>query len=351
MYNTVEELHIALDQSLQNINSNRRGIIKPQEKDWLLNETQLRLIDSIMDARKNNKGYEDDQLNYDALLPVKENITLPVVPLNSNSGYAILPADYLHRDSIAANVVLNCGKTGKTKPFVTKVCKLHIPNDTGIPKYHNLKITMGNGTFPVSTVFSLSDYGYSGFSKNGSFFTVVELVIDALREKGIDVYWERYNNLYEPNTFFIIPVTDYLDTISIGVTYGTYTGVGSVDNVVNYVIGDDNFEVLYDKPTGLVSTEDINDMLNSSFFNTVPNKPIITLSKQLVIVYYTNDWFVNSIKLRYIKRPMLINSVAGQMTNLKNISDKIVQMTVQNIKAKIEDRGYQAVVNENLINN
>ena len=351
MYNTVEELHIALDQSLQNINSNRRGIIKPQEKDWLLNETQLRLIDSIMDARKNNKGYEDDQLNYDALLPIKENITLPVVPLNDYSGYAILPADYLHRDSIAANVVLNCGKTGKTKPFVTKVWKLHIADDTSMPKYSNFKITVGYAPFPTSVIFDLNDYGYSGFSKNGSFFTIIGLVIDSLREKGIDVYWERYNNLYEPNTFFIIPVTDYLDIEIMLLTYGSTSEHGTVDNVINYVIGDDNFEVLYDKPTGLVSTEDINDMLNSSFFNTVPNKPIITLSKQLVIVYYTNDWFVNSIKLRYIKRPMLINSVAGQMTNLKNISDKIVQMTVQNIKAKIEDRGYQAVVNENLINN
>jgi hypothetical protein len=210
---------------------------------------------------------------------------------------------------------------------------------------------MGDGVAPISTVFSLSDYGYYGFNKGGSFFTIIELVIDALREKGIDVYWERYNNLYEPNTFFIIPVTDYLNTTIIEASYGIHTISGSVDTVTKFIASSAGFKLLSDKPTGLVSTEDINDMLNSSFFNTVPDKPIITLSKQLVIVYYTNDWFVNSIKLRYIKRPMLINSVAGQMTNLKNISDKIVQMTVQNIKAKIEDRGYQAVVNENLINN
>jgi len=350
MYNTVEELHIALDQSLQNINSNRRGIIKPQEKDWLLNETQFRLIDIIMDARK-TKGYEDDQLNYDALLPVKELVELPIIPIDNKSGYAILPSDYLHRDSLAANVVFNCGDVPKAIKINRVVMELTIPEDNNNPKYDDFTITITSDMSFID-IFKLSDYGYSGFNKSKSFFIIVGLVIDALREQGFDVYWERYNDIYKRNTFFIIPTTTTISTItSIDATYGN-TSINGTFDIQEYRVNiETGYKVIDNTPTGLVSTEDINDMLKSSFFNTVPDKPIITLSKHIVTVYYTNDWFINRVKLRYIKRPMLINSIAGQMTNLKNISDKIVQMTVQNIKAKIEDRGYQAIVNENLITN
>ena len=346
MYNTVEELHIALDQSLQNINSNRKSIIKPQEKDWLLNETQLRVIDMIMDARK-AKGYEDDQLNYDMLLPVKETMTLPIVAIDEHKGYAVLPSDYLHRDSIAANVVLNCDEATTSIEHVGLMFIVPIPVDTASPAYAGFTVSIG-----TEVIFRLSDYGYSGFNKADSFFTIIQLMIDVLREKGLDLYWEQYNETYIPRTLFIID-NGYEIPLTGGcrVEYNGYdiTTGSSSDN--KDVLSNLEFQVLKDQPTSLVSTEDINDMLKHKFYTTVPDKPLITMSKHIVIVYYNADFFINEIKLRYIRMPRLINKQAGIMTELTTISDKIVQLTVQNIKAKIEDKGYQAVLNENVINN
>ena len=41
MYNTVKELHIALDERLQQLNSNRKLVLYPEQKDARLNEAVM----------------------------------------------------------------------------------------------------------------------------------------------------------------------------------------------------------------------------------------------------------------------------------------------------------------------
>lgn len=350
MYNTVEELHIALDQSLQSVNSNRKNIIKREEKDWLLNETQIRVIDMIMDARKNNKGYEDDQLNYDMLLPVKKMLQIPVIPIAADRGVAILPSDYLHRDSINANVVFNCGEEIATTTSNKVVYELDLAPNGVAPYYDDFRIRI-NGSY----VFNINDYGYENFNKPNSKFIIISLILDVFRDLGFDVYWERYKDndfdFHSRNKLYLVPTTYTTPITDMTAMYNAEVNDAVVHTAVDTTNEVGEYNTLLNKPTSLISTELIDDMLNHKFYTTLPAKPLTTISKRLITVYYTDEWFVNSINLRYIQRPIFINSVAGLMTNLKNISDKIVQLTVQNIKAKIEANDYQAIVNENLINN
>lgn len=344
MYQTVKELHIALDQSLQAINSNRLGVIKEQEKDWLLNETQFRLIDIIIDPRK-RAGYEDDQVTYDMLLPVKKDVVLPVYNIDDTRGYAILPADYIHRDSINANVVFNCDRlrTDSIIDITNRYVTLDLLNISA-PYFSNFKITV-NGI-----VFDATANNYASFNRLDALFMLVNTVIDFYRNNDIEVYWERYADVYKQNTFYFIGKNGSPINTAI-IEYNGLTLASTILVKSRNTINTNNFTVLNNQPTSLESTEYIDDMLQHLFFTTVPNKPLITISDYLIMVYYTSDWFISSIKLRYIKRPTLINSVTGSMTELKNISDKIIQFTVQNIKAKIGDTSYQAIVNENLVTN
>jgi len=46
MYNTVKEMHIALDMGLQQIDSNRKQSISPEHKDMALNYAVLQFIET-----------------------------------------------------------------------------------------------------------------------------------------------------------------------------------------------------------------------------------------------------------------------------------------------------------------
>ena len=80
MYNTVKELHIALDQRLQQLNSNRKLVLYPEQKDARLNEAVLQFINNVVSDKTNIKkeGFEDTQKRYDDIEELIRTATLPI---------------------------------------------------------------------------------------------------------------------------------------------------------------------------------------------------------------------------------------------------------------------------------
>jgi len=350
MYNTVQDLHVALDQALQYVNSNRKNALKIQEKDWLLNETQYRLIDNIIDKRK-IEGYDDSQLSYDALKPLKKSVNLPVIISSNGVGYAILPDDYLHRDRVDAFIEYTCENTINDTETVISYWELCLPVDSASPAYVDFKIQYDDGSH-TTTLYDIHDYPnlVTSLNTGEARFMLIQHVLDILKDNDkFEVYWEHYNNIYKAGCFIFVAK----DIPSIYYTF-TITYVGSKSkslspNTITVSLFDRTGSVL--KPTALKSTEEITDLLVHPFGRTMAEKPLITQVDERINVYWNNAEFViTNIVLSYIKQPRFINKLTNQMTELKNISDAIVQLTVQNIKAKLNDTNYQAIINENMQN-
>ena len=358
--NTPTELHIALDLSLQSLNSNRKSNFKPQEKDWLLNETQLRIIDSIIDARK-KEGYEDSVLNYDALKPLKKSVTLPVLNIDATSGYIELPTDYRHLDNAVCNLSVDCGAERETKAAnVHKRAIVNMGNGATSPFYEDMGIYLSKVGSGTHSLFKASNFGHgsiygNGFNNSETKYILINLILEEINKNNnnINVYWERYNQEYHFNSFIFIFTDNAFqddDYININLYYMDYTTTSTIYD--GTLFGEVPLTTnVYTKPLHLVSTEEVNEMLEHSFYTTSVENTLCTMNNNKLKVYYNSDFYISTVTLTYIKRPMMIDSIVGRMTELSNISDRIVQMTVQNIKAKIDDTGYATVINENLINN
>lgn len=64
MYKTVKELHIEIEQRLQQITSNRYGSIPPEFYDMMLNRTAIKYIQSKSNRKTNYKGEGLEDINF-----------------------------------------------------------------------------------------------------------------------------------------------------------------------------------------------------------------------------------------------------------------------------------------------
>ena len=107
MYSSVSSLHIALDGRLQQLNSNRKQAIMPEQYDVALNDAINIVLKQRLSAKLNSKreGYEDSVAAYDLVKSLKRTCR-PTCYLDSieNKWGFELPSNYFMFDTLQANI-------------------------------------------------------------------------------------------------------------------------------------------------------------------------------------------------------------------------------------------------------
>ena len=344
MYNTPIEIHIAIDQALQYINTNRKQVVRDEEKDWLFNETMMAVIDNIISANNDGRGFEDDILTYDALRPLKVSRLLQPVSYEDGIVKYRLPSDYKNNNSIGLRVKPTCYANSTVTSTTHKKVVIDLGDGGSSPFYEDFSMSLlsitGNQTILETNIGS-------GYTNTELKYIIIERVLQfANNNPNIDIYWERFNNEYHPNSFIIY--TTNSNYTSINITYtGTDSTVSFTPVTFTYVDYDTDG---FNKSTTVITTEAKYDMLDHMFATTDIEKPLITLDNDFISVYTNSEFSVYGLVIDYIKNPIFLNKPANVMTDLTNISREIVQRTVQAIKARTNDSNYQAIINENMLN-
>jgi len=109
MYNSVAELHIGIDVAVQQLNSSRKEVIKAEEKDWLLNETMLQLLNNHIDPSGIVPGRtsDSDQRAIDYLQVLKTSCKVKPIVFKGQEPNCVnidIPADYYRKNRISAFV-------------------------------------------------------------------------------------------------------------------------------------------------------------------------------------------------------------------------------------------------------
>ena len=347
-YQTVRELHIAIDQELQYIDSNRKNSITSEQKDWFLNSCQLRLIKQKINALNPiQQGTEEVIKRYEDLLPIKTPLVDLSVYYNDNeSVYALLPSNCLQLITDISYVINDCNNLISVTPTVETITYGVIPfvnsNAVGI-KYSDLELEI-NG---VTTIYDWSSIGlniYSGDSK----YRIIDDIIYTINTTRTDmeIYWEYYNNLYYKNSFIIIKKNNSLNNLSLD-----YDGI-----LVSTVFGTTI------QRTRKVYTQDVNKienrltksehkylMLNSHYRTTRYNSPISSLeNRNMLRVYHKNKFKINGIGIEYYKFPRKIDYNLNYSCELTNLTEELVALVVQEIKAYLNDPAYNLTERQNV---
>ncbi len=333
MYNTVKELHIALDQRLQQLNSNRKLVLYPEQKDARLNEAVLQFINNVVSAKTNIKkeGFEDTQKRYDDIEELIRTATLPIYVNESDNIIAPTPWDYLHLINDRTILSYNCKGTNYTSMVstITNVAIIPFVDDvaTSAPYYNSFKINIDGATIFTSPISTKSVEAK---------FMIINCALETLNIQGLyEIYWEYYLDHYEKNSFIIITPT-LASTATI--TYGTTTTNGTTKFYSNSTYNPSQiFTNTIKKSNELCSHEDVYDMLGNFYYSKNRHlKPISEIQRGYIKVFHDNTFIIKEVQIDYIKRPRLINLTLNQSCEL-NSGEEIVAIAVQNILVDIKN--------------
>lgn len=299
---TITEMHIAINQGLQKINSFQVDNFLPQEIDLEINKNIQRFVEQRYSKNSNIKrqGFEESQKRIDDLRTL-------VVEYSSGTNYKgqIGPKHYIDSFTLPT-----------PGSFLGNQDYLHLLNIRALVEYA--------GCLPVTW-----DYEY---------------VVDSCG-CSINVPGTTPQQLYD-NCLAAVPPGEWVCTHAP-------TGqriVGSYetndDGTFVYDI-DGNLTLNADKTTTVsgckfAQQDDIFELLQDPFNTTKHTKPIYTIRDNDLDIYTDDTFVVTSAKITYLKYPAVVDVMSGVDCDLPLYThQEIVDMTINSLLEAISDPRYQ----------
>jgi len=337
---TIQELHIGLDQELRKMNTNVFGALLPEEKDWIIYQSTLKFIKTRTNPRSNSRGigFQASLKRYDDLEELITPGFIPVYRYDSSSVYGILPRDYYQSIGFSANVAWDCDDLtliSSSNNAYYAVVPFPAPASTS-NIFAGFKIQLTDFNNVVTTIFNLNDYpGLSnGVSDATLYFDIVNLIIDVNRtNQDIEIWWEKWHNVYVPNSFIIVTKSNqqFLNThssVTLTTNLSTSGNIGfSNTSFTRYGNTAPNST---DSPVDIVKTEDADAINSFSFGKTKHTRPNATLFSGYIRVYHTKRFILNSVTADYIRKPRHNSIVLNRTCELNpRVHDEVIALAAQ----------------------
>lgn len=378
MYNTVSELHIGLDLALQQLNSNRKQVLKPEEKDWFLNDTILQVINNHIDPNGVVPGRDSDsdQRVVDYLNVIKCSLKhrLPVEYNSEEGTYCInLPADYYRKSRISVDACLERRKVDNGYALVANdrlyIAEVPFPHSADKAAIANLAnyIDLMTITIANRVVFNAAELVYTGGVRKYDFsnirsadaiFMMLPTIIESCNENPwLSCYWESYGGINKKGHFiFVIDRVAYFNhynaVMPINSTCVVATGAYSKSFAFSLkdtitVTGQPTKRI----PARVVPSADLDNIQNNVFFDSSYLSVACVIEGGQIKAQGRPIFGIVNINLDYYRRPKLINYRTGQ--NCEIIADdfrvQLLNQTAQKINAFLDGETYNQMVKENLM--
>ena len=348
MYNTVTEMHIAIDNGLQQLNSNRQQSIAPEVKDMALNYAVLQFVETRTNPKTNIKqeGLEETTKRYDDVRDLKRTYTAKAYKYSTDKVASILPSDYYKYIEFGCDVAYSKYNTFNTETKNLDYFVLPFKTIREGNIFYDRVIVKGNDQ---DEIFRSTHYNVEPLYSPDAKFMMISLILEELNKiKGIDVYWEYYNSNYYKQSFIIVNNGGGYQEYSIKydirgeqdeIEGGTYEYQSEKVNTKLTIYKDVSNTT--ERPIDLYSS-DISFSQNSNHYYNANRQrnPSGELIDNEIIVKEGDNFIIDNIKLIYYKKPRLINYRHEQMCEIE-VNREIIDLAISKLKAYIKDEGYQ----------
>jgi len=333
------EMHIEVNQGLQKIAANSTRKFLTEEIDWVLNKIQERFVRSCLrpvELEKFNGKYTFvDQLRADsikALVVTGLQLTAHGDVNWSTRQKVILPKDYMYLLSDTSEIALLCGKALTTTDSVSTLTLLKLvkTNASTAPFYTSGVIEI-NGT-----ILNIpADLGmlatYTGLQTKEDVILLVDFVLNYFWKKGVEVYWEKYGEIYSQGNF-IIP-----NASSASISWDNIVVTLSSTQPYNLRELNRSGVATITADNRLMTSADVATYLNTPFFGSSSKGIISELSTNLLYLYRDDNCTVKSVRISYIRKPQPISLLLGSDCELSSqVHQLICDLTVEYLKKTIE---------------
>ena len=369
----VQQMHLAVQQGVDKINSLQADVLLPQEIDIELNKSLIKFIATRYG--KNNiyrKGFEESQKRIDDLRNLVTEFSGQTTfkeELNNNTWVDTfsLPTDYMYLISQQSKVVTrtDCKPIGWQEqiPAASDTPDLNPYFTIGLSEFvcnNNTEIAHGivlmeelyNGSLGALTIWV-----NSGFIFPQDIGALITDITDN-PPAGIMIYWEQLNNLNYPGQFIVTVNTDVIPWFEWDASVGTVSTLVASDssgNVLQTATGINSSlsfdarrvstsEDINTNTVGntFVQHDDIFTLLNDPFNTTKHTDPLTTIRGNNIDIYTNAIFIIDAVKITYIRNPKKISLSLGIDCELpEHTHQTVVDMTVSSILEGISDPRYK----------
>jgi hypothetical protein len=343
----VFEMHIEVKQATQNIAANTRRKLQSEEIDWILNKNVERFIADRVKPKKDGSGlHEVNQFDIDGVRTLLSTAEC-TAKVDGTDYKCMLPADYSFLLSDDSRVTLICGTSSFTPTSVTENV-LRIPLKQSVKSaakfYETVSITIDGTTHTLADLNTNNAGTYNGLASKQEIFVVRDAMLSHLRSKNVEVYWERYHDIYYPNHFLFPGRAAGSITIDSGTDSTTSGTVGTI-TYTKYNLNGDKWS-----PNRLTASSQISVMIDTAFVKSHYHSPISELEGNYLIVHGDRSFIVSKSRVNYVKKPRKINLALAQNCDLpEEFHPAICDMAVEYFKAMTQDPNWEVKLKDNMM--
>jgi len=367
----VQQMHLAVQQGVDKINSLQADVLLSQEIDIELNKSLIKFITTRYG--KNNtyrKGFEENQKRIDDLRNLVtefEGTTTFKEQLNTTTWVDTfsLPSDYMYLVSQQSKVITrkNCKTLNWNQSTI---------NDEALKPYFTIGLSefvcnnnteIANSIILYEDITDLTANAITMWTNSGNVFPTdigqLQTEIETTITSDFEIHWESFNNLNFPGQFIILVNTDQISWFEWDASVGTVSTLASVDsnnNVLQTVTGinsstDWNEKRITNSSNVNINTvgntfvqhDDIFTLLNDPFNTTKHTDPLTTIRGNNIDVYTNDIFIIDAVKITYIRNPKKISLSLGIDCELpEHTHQTVVDMTVSSILEGISDPRYKS---------
>jgi hypothetical protein len=211
--------------------------------------------------------------------------------------------------------------------------------------YDTFSITVNS-----STLFTNTDYNKT-YSSPYEKFMLIDLVLEDVNvykfnnPKNISIYWEKYNNLYKPDSFIIVASEPLIGTLVVDSSRSN-TFDSSPSTYQEFV---DKSERIV--PNRLTNNAYLAEVLADPFGKSNQDSVVSRLNNNNLYVFFDDTFIISNVIIDYIRKPRQISLSLNRMCELRESThQEIVENTVQYLMLVSENPTYSTKLQDNKIN-
>lgn len=332
---SAREFHIYIEQGLQRQGGFKRDYQFDQAVDIALVQAQERIIRSKIASKDDSDTFEINSKytsDIEAIIILDYPLFVVKDPNNSNRSIAALPDNFDYLLGDGSLVVEDCQPEFKTPiPTVSlteRAIIIPFVNAPSGPYFKTIVLSIGTSSTTLT---------YPGFVTVDEKVFLVDYIIDAYKDLGVEAYWEDYKNIHKPSNFIIV-VRD-VTTVATLTVDGVLATPTNIDKAITAY--KDLSAVATRVVNRDVKADYIRNAQQSSYHKPNPEAPLIVMSNGQLFIYTDERFLVSKIFIDYIRKPKRINLDLNQTSELAGtLHTDIADMAIRLLKKKIEDNTY-----------
>ena len=363
----VQEMHLAIQQGVDKINSLQADLLLPQEIDIELNKSMIRFINTKYGKNnKYRKGFEESQKRIDDLRSLVREYEASVnfketLGVKFSIDSFTLPPDYLYLVNTLARVHRNdsCSQIDYFLNEPTPVLFFTISLDSFVC---NNNSSIANSIVMYEDASDLTQGQAIVWQNNNSYTFPQDIngvkgnILDN-PGTGFSIYWEQFGELNYQGQFIVVPDPNVFSWLEWDASVGTVTTLVNVASGGSHlqsqtplysaanlkekrVLNSDPVEVTVSST--FAQQDDIFTLLTDPFNTTKHTDPLYTIRGNAIDMYTSDIFIIDALKITYIRKPSKISLSLGISCELpEHCHQEIVDMTVSSILEGISDPRYQ----------